>query len=88
MSGTCWQAFRSAGKRLHVEPFIGADKLASLTAPRVSELDDKLRAAGRSLAMRRKVLTNLKTMLTFCQGKGNVAARRWFRGVPCRIAKP
>ncbi len=52
---------------------IGSDKLSALTAPRVYEFDDKLRKAGRSLAMRRKVLTNLKTMLTFCQGKGKVA---------------
>ena len=64
---------RKEHKTLHVDPFIGGDKLSALTAPGVYEFDDKLRKAGRSLAMRRKVLTNLKTMLTFCQGKGKVA---------------
>jgi len=65
--------WRKEIKRLHVDPFIGADKLSALTAPSVYEFDDKLRKGGRSLAMRRKVLTNLKTMLTFWQGKGKVA---------------
>jgi integrase len=64
---------RQEHKRLHIEPFIGTDKLALLTAPRVYEFDSKLRNAGRSLAMRRKVLTSLKSMLTFCQGQGKVA---------------
>jgi integrase len=64
---------RREHKRLHIDPIIGTDKLSALTAPRVYELDDKLREAGRSLAMRRKVLTSLKTMLKFCQGKGRVA---------------
>ena len=64
---------RQEHKLLHIDPFIGADKLATLTAPRVYELDNKLREAGRSLAMRRKVLTSLKTMLKFCQGQGKVA---------------
>lgn len=58
---------------LHVKPFIGADKLSRLTMPRVKEFEALLRDAGRSLSMRRKVVTNLKTALTFCQGKGWVA---------------
>jgi integrase len=74
---------RKEHKRLHVDPFIGGDKLAALTAPRVYDFDDQLRKAGRSLAMRRKVLTNLKTMLTFCQGKGKVA-QNVARGVKIR----
>jgi integrase len=64
---------RKEHKTLHIEPFIGTDKLASLTAPRIYDLDTKLRDAGRSLAMRRKVLTSVKMMLKFCQGKGKVA---------------
>jgi integrase len=64
---------RKEHKTLHIDPFIGADKLAALTAPRVSQFDDMLRKAGRSLAMRRKVLTNLKTAISFCQAKGRVA---------------
>lgn len=64
---------RKEHKTLHVDPFIGGTKLAALTAPGLYDLDDKLRKAGRSLSMRRKVMTNIKTMLTFCQGKGKVA---------------
>ena len=64
---------RKEHKRLHIDPSIGGDKLSALTAPGIYEFDDKLRKAGRSLAMRRKVQTNLKTMLKFCQGKGKVA---------------
>ena len=56
-----------------MRPFIGAERLASLTTPRIHQLDDQLRSAGRSLAMRRKVLTNVKTMLAFAQGRGLVA---------------
>jgi integrase len=48
----------------HVKPFIGAAKLSDLSTPFVYDFDTKLRQAGRSTAMRRKVITNLKTMLT------------------------
>jgi integrase len=57
----------------HVLPFIGRQRLSSLTMPLVYEFDGKLREKGRSLAMRRKVLANLKTMLAFAQGRGLVA---------------
>jgi integrase len=59
--------------RLHIAPFLGREKLSSLTAPRVHQFVADLRTTGRSLAMRRKVLTNLKTMLAFAQGQGLVA---------------
>ncbi len=58
---------------LHIKPFIGREKLASLTTPRIHQFDADLRTAGRSIAMRRKVLVNIKTMLTFSQGQGLVA---------------
>lgn len=58
---------------LHIAPFLGQEKLAALTTPRIHQFDAELRTAGRSVAMRRKVLTNLKTMLTFSQGQGLVA---------------
>jgi integrase len=58
---------------LHVAPFIGREKLSTLTMPRVHQFDAELRDARRSLAMRRKVITNLKTALTFAQGQGLVA---------------
>ena len=64
---------------LHVTPFIG-EKLSTLTAPRVHHFDAELRGAGRSkLAMRRKVITNLKTVLTFAQGAGARGAERGAR---------
>lgn len=58
---------------LHIYPFLGQMKLADLTLPRVSQFDIELRTGGRSTAMRQKVMTNLKTMLTFAQGLGLVA---------------
>lgn len=58
---------------LHVKPYIGRERLASLTTPGIHKFDADLRTGTRSVAMRRKVLTNLKTMLTFCQGQGLVA---------------
>ena len=59
--------------RLHVKPYIGADRLSDLTAPRVQTFTDDLRKDGRSLAMRRKVLTNLKTAISLAQARGQVA---------------
>ena len=59
--------------RLHVDPFIGKVRLSDLTTPRIYDLDSKLREAGRSVAMSRKVLNSLKTMLTFAQRRGLVA---------------
>lgn len=59
--------------RIHIDPIIGRDKLAELTSPDIYKFDTKLRDAGISLAMRKKILTNLKTMLSFCQGRGYVA---------------
>jgi integrase len=64
-------------RRLHlkiqVAPYIGRLRLCDLTTPLVYDFDSRLRQGGHSLAMRRKVLTNLKTMLTFAQGRGLVA---------------
>ncbi len=64
---------RSEHKRLHIDPFIGSLKLASLTTPRVYALDQQLRDNGCSLAMRRKILTSVKMMLTHSQRTGRVA---------------
>ena len=58
--------------RLHVAPFIGDRKLSALTKPGIHDFADALRKAGRSLAMRRKVVSNLGTMIGFCQAKGKV----------------
>jgi Phage integrase, N-terminal SAM-like domain len=59
--------------KLHVSPFIGRVKLSDLTTPLMYDFERKLRQDGRSLAMRRKVVTNCKTMLGFAQAQGWVA---------------
>ena len=41
--------------------------------PRVYQFDTEPRDSGRSLAMRRKVMTNLKTAISFAQSRGLVA---------------
>ena len=57
----------------HVAPFIGTVKLSALTAPMIHSFDSTLRDNGRSVAMRRKVLVSIKTMLRFAQQRGLVA---------------
>ena len=59
--------------KLHIVPFIGRVKLAELTTPRVNAFMDALRDNGRSVAMRRKILTSLSTALSFAKGRGLVA---------------
>jgi integrase len=44
-----------------------------LTTPRLNTFLDQLRDAGRSIAMRRKILTNVGTALKFAKGRGMVA---------------
>jgi hypothetical protein len=61
---------RNEHLRLHIRPFIGEAKLSALTAPRVQQWLDELRDAGRSLSMRQKVLTNLKTIVSYAQSRG------------------
>jgi integrase len=70
----------------HVAPYIGRIRLSNLTTPLVYDFHTKLREGGRSLAMRRKVLTNLKTMLSFAQGRGLVA-QNVARGVRIKVDK-
>jgi integrase len=59
--------------RLHIDPFLGGERLSTLTMPRVYQFDAELRDNGRSIAMRRKVMTNLKTAISFAQSRGLVA---------------
>jgi integrase len=47
--------------------------LTELNTPLLYQFDDQLRAAGRSLAMRRKVMVHVKTCIKFAQGRGYVA---------------
>jgi integrase len=52
---------------LHINPRLGGVRLSELSTPSINRFDKQLRDAGTSLAMRRKVLTSIKTMLSFCQ---------------------
>jgi integrase len=67
----------------HVKPFIGGTKLASLTTPGLYAFDKALREAGRSRAMRQKVMTSVGSALSFAQGRGYVA-QNVARGVRIR----
>ncbi len=55
---------------LHIAPFIGATKISALTVPAVRAFEDKLRDAGRSQAMVRKVLVSLGSLLADAQERG------------------
>jgi integrase len=59
--------------KVHVERCIGAIRLSDLTTPLLYDFDSKLRDKGCSIVMRRKIITSLKTMLTFAQRRGLVA---------------
>jgi integrase len=59
--------------RIHITPFIGTVRLSQLTLPAVKAFEDRLRAAGRSPAMVRKILRSLSATLTEAQGRGLVA---------------
>ena len=64
---------RAQHLRLHIAPFIGREKLATLTTPRLNTFLDQLRDGGRSTAMRRHILTSVRTALAFAKGRGLVA---------------
>jgi integrase len=57
---------------LHITPHLGNVKLAALTIPMVIELQDRLRAEGRSPAMVRKARVDLGAILKFSQKRGLV----------------
>jgi integrase len=58
---------------LHIVPFIGHLLLNKITVPAIRTFEDELRQAGRSTAMRRKVLASLSTLLADAQERGLVA---------------
>jgi integrase len=62
----------------HIVPLIGKARLSNLNAPTVRKFEDKLREAGRSLAMIRKVMTSLGSILADAQEQG-LAARNAVR---------
>jgi len=58
--------------RLHINPFIGDALLSKLTVPLVRKFSDDLRAADRSMAMVRKVLVSLGSLIADAQERGLV----------------
>jgi integrase len=58
---------------LHITPFLGALRLSQLTVPLVRGFEDRLRQAGRSQAMVRKVRRSLGGILADAQERGLVA---------------
>jgi hypothetical protein len=56
----------------HIVPRIGAEKLATLTAPRINAFRDEL-VRDLSRVMAKKVLVSLKSLLKDAQRRGNVA---------------
>lgn len=57
---------------LHIVPLIGETLLSKLTVPAIRDFEDKLREAGRSPAMVRKVLVSLGSLLADAQERGLV----------------
>jgi integrase len=64
---------RQSHLRVHIQPYFGTEKLASLTTPRITQFLESLRDGGTSAIMRRKALTTLKATLKYSQSKGWVA---------------
>ncbi|MGN6143428.1 MAG: tyrosine-type recombinase/integrase [Mesorhizobium sp.] len=57
---------------LHIYPLIGDTLLSKLTVPAVRDFEDRLREAGRSSVMVRKVLVSLGSLLADAQERGLV----------------
>ena len=59
--------------KLHVAPFIGAVKLSAFARPHAHKFAEQLRDSGRSLSMRKKVITNLGSAIGLAMDQGLVA---------------
>jgi integrase len=58
---------------MHITPFVGSIKLSDLSAPMVRAFEDKLREAGRSPTLVRKLRSALSMLLADAQERGLVA---------------
>jgi integrase len=59
--------------RLHIEPHLGRTRLSQLSAPIVRQFEDKLRLAGLSPAMVKKVRGSLSMLVADAQERGLVS---------------
>lgn len=55
---------------LHIDPFIGGDRLSKITVPAVRAFQDRLREDGRSPAMVKRVTVSLGSILSDAQERG------------------
>src|SRR5262245_46388503 len=55
---------------LHITPLIGTRRLNELSVPAVRAFQDRLREAGRSLALTNKIITHLGSLLADAQERG------------------
>lgn len=59
--------------RLHIVPYLGTARLASLSIGKIRSFEDDLREAGRSSVMVKKVLVSLSALVADAQERGLVA---------------
>lgn len=72
--------------RLHIEPFLGREKLTRLTVPAIRSWQDRLRAEGRSPGMIRRATVSLGGILGEAVDRG-LAATNAVRTMSRRTAK-
>ena len=67
-----WEGYE-AHCRLHIAPYFGALSIGDLKKSQIAEWLIRLKEDGRSVAMRRKLLVSLRTILTWAKGEGYVS---------------
>jgi integrase len=73
--------------RLHLVPFIGSVKLSKLSTPAVHDFREKLRKAGRSPTLIRKVLTSLGSIFNIAREQGRFSGANPASGLNRRKRK-
>ncbi|MER9355607.1 site-specific integrase [Mesorhizobium sp. M0514] len=58
--------------RIHIAPMIGTEKLTRITVPFVRNFQDRLREAGRSAAMIKRIVVSLGGLIADAQGRGHI----------------
>lgn len=73
---------------LHLNPFVGRVKLNKISGPSIRDLQDKLREAGRSPAMVRRVTVSLGSILADAQSRGLVIRNAVHEVSRARTSRP
>ena len=66
-----WEGYE-AHTRLHIAPYLGTLAIGDIKKPQLTQWLTQLKQDGRSVAMRRKVLVSLRTILKWAVGEGYV----------------